>query len=95
MSPWLTAKSWWIQQPHLVSDFWEERILQLGVVGCAHFFLWNLWEEPMYTAVIDTHEEYEIMSAMLSQLFSAFDTMSELAGRLRERTRARVRSAAW
>ena len=68
VSPWLTAKSWWIQQPHLVSDFWEERILQLGVVGCAHFFLWNLWEEPMYTAVIDTHEEYEIMSAMLSQL---------------------------
>ena len=68
VAPWLTVKSWWIEYPLLVSDFYEEKILQLGTVGVEQFFLWNLWEEPMYASTLSTHDEYEIFSAMLSEL---------------------------
>ena len=49
------------------SDYYQEQLLQMAVMGAPRFYLFSSWDECIYGSRT-THDDYEVMVAVLNQL---------------------------
>ena len=49
------------------SDYYQEQLLQMAVMGAPRFYLFSSWDECIYGSRT-THDDYEVMAAVLNQL---------------------------